>query len=105
MAEITILECDVFKTRYNVEKYTLKLIHGTDEGMVSVWAHKKCLSPRGLKRLERFVEKGLSQPGIGEPETPREGGNDADKRREALLPLDEEEPVPADEEAEEGGTE
>ncbi len=77
MAEITILECDVFKTRYNVEKYTLKLIHETDEGMVSVWAHKKCLSPRAVRRLERFVEKGLSQPGKGESLTVPEGDDDA----------------------------
>ncbi len=78
MAEITILECDVFKTRYNVEHYTLQLVRHLGNSETLVWSHDKHLSPRAEKRLLRFVQTGMSPPSDRESDvTPKRGESEA----------------------------
>ncbi len=65
MGIVQVPECDVFKTRRNVQEYTLTLTRkfmGTTE---TVWSYHTHLSPRGERRCARFVKRGLTPPGTG----------------------------------------
>ncbi len=77
MGTVQILECDAYKTRRNVQEYTLTLTRKFMASTEKVWAHDVALSPRGEARLSRFIRKGLKPPSAGQRDRPTEGVADA----------------------------
>jgi len=69
MAEVTEKRCDVFAGRAPAKRYEV-LIIGSD-GDETAFAKTVDLSDRALKRLERFIERGVHVPGWTDPQKPQ----------------------------------
>jgi len=81
MAEVTVKRCDVFGTVKNVKSYVIGVqVAGDwscgppDSPMVA--RNEVDLSPRGLKRVCRAIERALTPTGAGRPE--QSGGENSD---------------------------
>ncbi len=83
MGLITVGECDVFKSRSEVEQYVITVRKMADtqgklegaECVEVVTALTKYLCPKALKRLNRFIERGTSPPGKTKPPGKTNGNN------------------------------
>ena len=72
MALVTKRQCDVFRTTTNVECYRLVLTtlagdEPVDSDVEEVSARLD-LSPHGLKRLKKFIRRGMTPPGVNSVE-------------------------------------
>ena len=69
--------CDVFDTTRNVKHYRVVLfmdVMGKDE---VEWSHEVYLSPRGLRRFDKFVARGMTAPNRDDKQGDEEGDTDA----------------------------
>ena len=68
MAVKSVRVCDVFNTSKDIETYLVEvsttcLDEAGSEQPKTVKVRRIDLSPRGLARLKRFIERGLTSPG------------------------------------------
>ena len=81
MALVTKRQCDVFKTTKNVERYCVKVCQmGDDDKELAIWREERDLSPHGLKRLKKFIRRGMTPPGVNSTQTEHEGATHEDDR-------------------------
>lgn len=89
MATETVRTCDVFGTRNNVRRFRVsvrEIMPGGELADDAECVHEIDLSPRGLKRLCKQVEKGVTTPGAanGDGSTPtRKESSNAGTEQEA----------------------